>query len=337
MKTIRFDPLPGCVPYRNERRMRVRQAQSGLPLIEFLRDFHPPTPRAKWLEWIARGEITIDGGVVSKDRSVSAGERYLHVMPDYVEPEVNAEIGIIHEDESLLVVDKPAPLPVHPSGRFHRNTLSNLLEQIFPKESLRIAHRLDANTTGVVVFCRTATAAARVQRQFENRQVQKRYLARVQGHVPWQDYRCGLQIGDAKWFDNVNTAGARITHEGGQAAETLFHCLHRFDDGTSLLEVVPITGRTNQIRVHAAAIGFPIAGDRFYARSHPEGSERRGRLTQTLAVDQPPMCLHAWRIGLVHPGTRAPIEAGAEFIGWNPMPGCFESPPPDWAEYDQTR
>lgn len=337
MKAIRFAPLPGCVPYRNERRMRVRQAQTGLPLVEFLCDFHPPTPRAKWLEWIARGEITLDGRTVREDTPVSAGERYLHVMPDYVEPEVSAEIGIIHEDESLLVVDKPAPLPVHPSGRFHRNTLSKLLEQIYPDQSLRIAHRLDANTTGVVVFCRTAAAAALVQRQFEHRQVKKDYLARVQGHVPWQQYRCELEIGDAKCFGNMNTGGARLAHPGGLPAETRFRCLDRFDDGTSLLHVSPITGRTNQIRVHAAAIGFPIAGDPFYATPHAEKGEPHQRRTPTRGVGDPAMCLHAWRIRLVHPERSNPIASTTPPADCATVLQTFESRPPEWAEWNHSR
>lgn len=327
MKAIHFETLPGCVPYRNERLMRVRQTQTGLPLIEFLCEFHPPTPRQSWLDWIGRGEITISGRNIGADALVTAGERYLHVMPDYVEPEVNAAISILHEDDALLVIDKPAPLPVHPSGRFNRNTLSKLLESVYPNESLRIAHRLDANTTGVVVFCRTAAAAAKVQPQFERRQVAKQYLARVQGHAPWQVYRCDLEIGDAKSFGGNDTAGARVTHRSGQPAETLFHCLDRFDDGTSLLRVSPITGRTNQIRVHAAAIGFPIVGDPFYAppfdAAPPGVVSTRPRLTQTLGVDDPPMCLHAWQIRLIHPVTDHPIT--------------LESTPPAWAEQHHAR
>lgn len=322
MKAIHFDTLPGCVPYRNERLMRVRQAQTGLPLIEFLCEFHPPTPRCNWLDWIGRGEITRDGRHIDAEAPVTAGERYLHVMPDYVEPKVNAAIGILHEDDALLVIDKPAPLPVHPSGRFNRNTLSKLLEPLFPNESLRIAHRLDANTTGVVVFCRTADAAGKVQRQFERRQVAKQYLARVQGHVPWQAHRCDLEIGDAKWLGGNDTAGARVTHPSGQPAETLFQCLHRFEDETSLLQVTPVTGRTNQIRVHAAAIGYPIVGDSFYAAS-PRTDAVRARQSQTLSVDDPPMCLHAWQIGLIHPETEHPVT--------------LESVPPLWAEQRHSR
>ncbi|TWT65298.1 RluA family pseudouridine synthase [Allorhodopirellula solitaria] len=329
MKTIRFDPLPGCLPYLNERLMRVRQAQSGLPLIDFLCEFHPPTPRENWRRWIACGEITIGDQEVGEDRRVAAGERYRHVIPRYVEPAVSATIGILHADRALLVVDKPAPLPVHPSGRFYRNTLSMLLATAYPDDSLRIAHRLDANTTGVVIFTRTAAAASIVQPQFESRQVEKQYLTRVQGHVPWDEYRCDLEIGDAKSLGHRNTAGARIVNEGSQPADTLFRRLDRFQDGTSLLQATPITGRTNQIRVHAAAMGFPVVGDPFYATTVVDKSDRNRRPTQTLGVGDPVMCLHAWRIGLIHPDNAA--SEGT------PQRCVYESPPPGWAQSNQSQ
>ena len=323
MRTIRFDPLPGCEPYRNERLMRVRQAQDGMSLIEFLCEFHPPTPRENWLRWIFGGDITLDNSRVDAHQTVSVGQRYRHVIDDYVEPPVQAAVGIIYEDEELLVVDKPAPLPVHPSGRFYRNTLSILLASVYPHEKLRIAHRLDANTTGVVVFCRTAKAAAIVQQQFERRQVQKEYLARVIGHVPFETHRCDFKIESAHRFGETDTGGARITHDDGQPAETLFRCTAKLDDQTSLLHVIPITGRTNQIRVHAAAIGFPILGDPFYGEICNHGISSGTTPTQTLTLDQPPMCLHAQRISLMHPRTNEII--------------CFASPQPAWAEHPYLR
>ncbi|MBB3208639.1 23S rRNA pseudouridine1911/1915/1917 synthase [Rhodopirellula rubra] len=319
MKTIRFDTLPGCQPYVNERTMRVRESQSGMRLIDFLCEYHPPTRKEQWLAWIDAGEIMLDAVPLTADHRVRVGGRYVHAMHGFVEPEVNANIGVISEDESLLVIDKPAPLPVHPSGRFNLNTLSKLLESVYPDEKLRIAHRLDANTTGVVVFSRTSRAAGIVQPQFEKRLVKKEYLVRVRGHVRWEDHRCELRIGHARWVDQSaenGTGGARITHDSGLPAETLFRCIERFDDETSLLMASPITGRTNQIRVHAAALDHPVLGDPFYPRPADAASSSE-TITQTLRVDQPPMCLHAWRLTLTHPDTETEVR--------------YESPPPDWA------
>ena len=307
MKVLQFNPLPGSVPYDNIRVMRVREEFSGMRLIDFLLAYHPPTPLANWLEWLQRGDIELLAEPVSPDRIVSAGERYVQTMHDIVEPGVNANVTILYEDESLLVVDKPAPLPVHPSGRFNRNTLSKLLEPHYPGEKLRLAHRLDANTTGVVVFCRTSQAAARVQSQFDKREVTKVYIARVYGHVTWNEHCCDQPIGSsAVLTDARNTHGARITHPQGQSATTLFRVQARLDDNTSRVQAIPITGRTNQIRVHLWSLGFPIVGDPLYLPGQTLGTQ------QTLNLNQPPMCLHAARLTLLHPNTLQTVEFTSE-------------------------
>ncbi len=282
--------------------MRVRQEFSGLRLIDFLVAYHPPTPLANWLNWLERGDIELLTKPANPDQIVSAGERYVQTMHDIVEPDVNAEVGILYEDESLLVVDKPAPLPVHPSGRFNRNTLSKLLESVYPGEKLRLAHRLDANTTGVVVFCRTSQAAAQVQSQFDKRQVTKEYIARVHGHVPWDEHCCELAIGSSAELTQArDTKGARITHPQGLPATTLFRVQARLDDNTSRVQAFPITGRTNQIRVHLWSLGFSIVGDPLYLTDQTLGTQ------QTLDIHQPPMCLHAARLTLLHPVELKPI------------------------------
>ncbi|EMI52542.1 RluA family pseudouridine synthase [Rhodopirellula sallentina] len=320
MKTIQIDDLPGCRPYLNERSIRVRQSQSGMRLIDFLLEYHPPTPRQQWLDWIEAGDITLDSQTLSIDHRMRIGGRYVHAMRDFVEPRVNATIRIIADDESLLVVDKPAPLPVHPSGRFNRNTLTKLLEGAYPNVKLRIAHRLDANTTGVVVFTKSSEAAAIVQPQFEQRRVKKTYLVRVHGHVPWESHHCDLPIGHARSAGpttDAGTGGARTIDKQGSPAETHFQCLQRNDDGTSLLTAIPVTGRTNQIRVHAAAIGHAVLGDPFYPRQTTAENDQSA-IIQTLDIDQPPMCLHAWRLKFKHPQTEQET--------------AYESPPPPWAQ-----
>jgi RluA family pseudouridine synthase len=282
--------------------MRVREEFSGMRLIDFLLAYHPPTPLANWLAWLDRGDIELHAKPAHAEQIVAAGERYVQTMHDIVEPDVRAEIKILYEDEALLVVDKPAPLPVHPSGRFNRNTLSKMLESVYPGEKLRLAHRLDANTTGIVVICRTAEAAASVQSQFDKREVTKEYIARVHGHVNWDEHCCELPIGrSAELTDARNTRGSRITHPQGQAATTRFRVLERLSDHTSRVQAIPITGRTNQIRVHLWSLSFPIVGDPLYLPNQTLGTQ------QTLNVDQPPMCLHAATLTFLHPMTLKPI------------------------------
>ncbi|TWT92212.1 Ribosomal large subunit pseudouridine synthase A [Neorhodopirellula pilleata] len=288
----------------------------GLPLIEFLQRLHPPTPIQQWQSWIADGAITSDGVTLHPRARVRCGQRLIHTMPDTIEPEVARRIGIVHEDASILVVDKPAPMPVHPSGRFNLNTLTRLLESYYPNETLRIAHRLDANTTGIVLFCRTRRAAGLVQPQFESRKVRKEYVAQVHGMVPWDRHDCRLPIARATQVEpssqvemvqqadrsirSVDTQGARVPHEQGQSAQTQFRVLDRANEH-SRVQAIPITGRTNQIRVHLWSLGHPIVGDPLYLRDQRLGEQ------QTLAVDQPPMHLHARSLTIVHPDTNEPV------------------------------
>ncbi|TWT54612.1 Ribosomal large subunit pseudouridine synthase A [Rubripirellula amarantea] len=296
MKTIVMDPLPGSAPYENERVMRVRQAHHGMAMLDFLQNLHPPISAERWKSWIDAGDIKLGAQAATFDQTVHAGETFVHTMHDVVEPEVAAKVEIIHEDDAIIVVDKPAPLPVHSSGRFHRNTLLNFLQSAYPGDSLRMAHRLDANTTGVVVVCRNQQSASLVQKQFEQRTVKKDYVARVHGHVPWEHQTCELPIGpSAQLAGHRNTRGSRITHPDGQPAKTLFKVLQRFNDGTTLVEAIPVTGRTNQIRVHLWSLGFAIVGDPLYLQHGQLG------VHQTLRVSDPPMCLHAARLTLLHP------------------------------------
>jgi RluA family pseudouridine synthase len=196
---------------------------------------------------------------------------------------------------------------MHEGGRFYRNTLTWLLHEIYHPQRPRPAHRLDANTTGVVLVTRTRHFAGRLQPQFANGQVEKTYLVRVQGHPPEEELRCNAPISDES-----GKLGSRTVDEtDGQAADTRFRVLQRHADGTTLLEARPLTGRTNQIRIHLWHLGYPVCGDAAYLAGKQIGD------TQTLGVDDPPLCLHAWKIKFLHPLSQVPME--------------FMAPPPAWA------
>ena len=110
-----------------------------------------------------------------------AGDRLLHVMPTTVEPDIATEIVVLFEDDAIVVVNKPAPLPMHPCGRFNRNTLTWILNEVYAPLRLRPAHRLDADTSGLVVLSKRRDVARRLQPQFETGRVEKKYLAKVYG------------------------------------------------------------------------------------------------------------------------------------------------------------
>jgi RluA family pseudouridine synthase len=242
---------------------------------------------------------------ISPDRAMRAGERLYQKMPGITEPAVNADIRLLHEDEAVIVLEKPAPLPMHACGRFNRNTLQHLMHLAYAPQKPRACHRLDANTSGLVVLARTRHFARQVQAQFAEGRVEKIYVARVLGHPSWDECCCELPIAS-----EASDLGAREVDEtAGDEARTEFKVLSRDLDGTTRIEARPITGRTNQIRVHLWQLGHPIVGDPAYLPGGLLGD------TQTLRVDAPPMCLHAAQLSFTHPmqGERLTFTSAAPF------------------------
>ncbi len=300
-------PLPGSIPYDNRRPLLIPPALDGASLIDALCRMFPHHARERWLEICAAGRLL---GPSDKPRAadqiVRAGEWHTHAQPATIEPDVDAGIRILHEDDAIIVLRKPAPLPMHASGRFNRNTLEHLLAAAYAPHRPRAAHRLDANTTGLVVCARTRQVAGRLQPQFARGEVEKTYLARAQGHPADDLFECAAPIGAA-----TSEAGARVIDtESGLAATTAFVVAARLADGTSLLEAHPKTGRTNQIRAHLWHLGLPICGDPTYLPGGRLGA------TQTLRLEDPPLCLHACRLTFTHPDSGQRVT--------------FEDDPPEW-------
>jgi UPF0176 protein len=283
----RVRPLPGSQPYVNHRPVNVSQTYDGLNVLDFVSARHPQITRDEWQSIIQQGNLLLRGASATLDQTVRAGDRLIRIMPELAEPDVNPDIELIYEDPHVLVVNKPAPLPVHSCGRFHKNTLVHLLKLVYVADTLRPAHRLDANTSGVMILTRDRVAAAFVQTQFERGEVEKTYLARVQGTPTSDEFTV-----DAAISAEPSPGGLRVVDENGLPSRTDFTVVKRFDDGTTLIECRPLTGRTNQIRVHLWHLGLPIVGDPSYL---PGGQMAE---TQTLDVNSPPMCLHAWKLKL---------------------------------------
>lgn len=305
-------PLPGSRPYDNRRPLNVPASCDGLTLLDMLDGLFPHVGRETWLGVCERGELLDENGqAVPAGHRVREGGRYQRLQRHLIEPEVNAAIDLLYEDEALLVLNKPAPLPMHPAGRFNRNTLQHLLNTAYAPRRVRPAHRLDANTTGLVVCALSRHFANLLQAQFARAEVEKVYVARVQGQPREDGFTCEVPISD-----EAGELGTReVAEENGQPARTDFRVIRRDGDGTSLLEARPATGRTNQIRVHLWHLGWPVLGDQAYLPG------RRKGMTQTLETAAPPLCLHAWRLGFRHPVTGA----------WM----TFEATPQAWASSEQ--
>jgi len=303
--------LPGSIAYDNVRPMNVPLRFDNERVIDFLVGMHATLDRPFWQERLDNQRITYKDQPITGDTIVRAGWRLEHSTPQLTEPSVNCDVKIIHEDEALVVVDKPAPLPMHPCGRFNRNTLSYFLGLVYNDHQLRQIHRLDANTTGVVVYATKKRHANELFPQFKNATVTKTYLARVSAHCPDDTFECAQPIST-----EPSTVGTRSVSADGQSASTSFEVIERFDDGTSLLICRPKTGRTNQIRIHLSHLGFPIQGDPAYD-SGAESKSPNQPATQTLTIDDPPMCLHAWTIEFNHPKTGERVTYKAPRPKWH--------------------
>jgi UPF0176 protein len=314
--------LPGSQPCFNSRPLNVPARFDGLTLLDFLSTWHPQIDRLEWAQRIQaslivpgqsqrrrtrRSRAVAEPLPLSAERIVRAGERFEHLQPGSVEPDVNGQLKFLYEDDQLIVIDKPAPLPMHASGRFNRNTLRYLVNAIYYPERPHMVHRLDANTTGVLLMCRRQWVARRIQPQFEDRSVSKTYVARVHGHPEQDQFEC-----DAALSREPQEGGIRLILPAGTGDEALtrFEVLSRLSDGTSLVLARPVTGRTNQIRAHLWHLGYPICGDPAYLPAGCLGTNR------TLLPGEPPMCLHAETLSLLD-------ASGVE--------RRFTAPRPEWA------
>ncbi len=300
-------PLPGSMMLENRRPINIPAAYEGRTLLESLIEIFPQIPPEEWAARCAAGRFENYGGTVrEKDHIVRGGERVVQIFPPAIEPPVAADIRVLYEDEAILVIQKPAPLPMHPSGRFHRNTLQFILNQVYAPKYPRPVHRLDANTTGLVVFARTRHFCRLLQRQFLEATVDKRYLVRALGH-PAHD----IFFSDAPISAEPNVMGTRLIDElDGLPSRTDFQVIERCADGTTLLEAKLRTGRTNQIRVHLWQLGLPVAGDPAYLLD-----QRIGNI-QTLDPEASPLQLHAWKLSFQHPSSGAVMAFETERPKW---------------------
>ena len=296
-------PLQGSVPYSFTFLKSVKLKDEGKTILDFYADAFPHKNRLEWKNRIDLGKITVNNTVVSSDKILKKSWITKHQLDDIVEPQVNTDIKLIYQDENILVVNKPAPLPVHPSGRFIKNTLTAILKLAFPNQEYKIVHRLDANTTGLLVLAKNKKTANILMEQFKNQQIKKTYIALVEGNVDGKTSEINTKIGTEKQI-----SGARKVSNYGQEAKTILSVIKKGENQT-LVKLEPKSGKTNQLRLHLASVKHPIVGD--YGYKNPDYFK-----TNPMTYQEDCLMLHAYKLSFVLHGKKYDFIAD--------LPGKFE-------------
>jgi len=271
------------------------------------------------IQRVIRGDLDVNGARVTRPGAVvRAGDEVRFRRPAPVEPEVPRAIAVLARDPAFYALDKPAGLPIHPTARYHYSTLTAVLRERFPDERLEVCHRLDRETSGVLLVARTREAGPRIKRAFARRRVDKTYLAIVAGELDGER-RIELPLGLAGGRVRVKM-GVRSVDEGGLPARTVVVPRRRFRRFT-LVEARPETGRQHQIRAHLDAIGFPIVGDKLYPDETRFIDYTDHGLSESLAAELllPRHALHAASLRFAHPDTGEPI------LVESPLPADLEA------------
>ncbi len=285
----------------------VAREHSGQRLDRFIQGRIPRLSRTRANEIVRSCAYRADGTRRRPSDRVRYPEIVLLVRPRFEEPVAPRTFGVLYEDEALLVVDKPPLLPVHPTATYHRHTLTWLLRERYGDDPPRIAHRLDRETSGVLVCGRTRVAERALKGAFERREVHKTYLAIVRGEVREDRGRVELPLAPVQ-------SGLHLLMEVRDAGESSLAAteweVRDRRAGHSLVLLRPHTGRQHQLRVHLAAIGHPIVGDKLYG---PEREAPFLEMIDTGMTDElrarlghERQALHAHELELVHPTTREP-------------------------------
>ena len=220
----------------------------------------------QWKENINAKRIWVDGKLGKANLKLHDNQKIIYFRPDFLEPEVDPQFDIIYEDDALIALCKSGNLPTSPSGKYYKNTLVNLVKSRFGMKKLYTLHRLDRETSGVIIFAKRHEIAQTMAALFRKKRIQKNYSAILNGHLPKSSGKAipeafiYLPIGkDAKSKIRIKQSVSSI----GKPCQTYFREKEKIGD-FSLVEVRPLTGRTHQIRVHAAHIGCAVLGDKLY-------------------------------------------------------------------------
>jgi len=323
---------------RKVREIVVSPESAGRRIDRFLGAlFFPEYSRSYLTGLLLSGGILVNGKRGRKSYRVAEGEQIVLRLdapnPQTPRPE-KIPLDIIHEEEHFFVINKPSGMVVHPGTGERSGTLVNALLHRDPKIARvgvvfrpGIVHRLDRETTGVIIVARTNLARYHLVEEFKNRRVEKEYFAVVVGEIPFHSDYIDLPLGK----DPASAEKVRVDTRRGKPASTFYEVLDRFD-GFCSVKVIIHTGRTHQIRVHMNHLGFPLVGDPLYGRGRNQFYKAVVEECASAGKPFPSIhrqALHARRASFLHPltGKRVFFEA--------PLPGDIKELV-DWLARERT-
>lgn len=289
----------------------VEEGQPELRIDRYLSEICPSQSRSYLQKLLKDGAVTVNGSAVKSNYKVSEGDTIVLEVPEAVEPEILPEqldLDILYEDEDIIVINKPKGMVVHPAAGHSSGTLVNGL-MWHCRDNLSgingvlrpgIVHRIDMDTTGVLVVCKNDSAHGSVAKQLKEHSITRKYYAIVHGVMKADEGTVNAPIGRHP----VERKKMAVNEKNGRSAVTHYRVLERFSQFT-YVECQLETGRTHQIRVHMASIHHPLLGDAVYGPS---------KCPYTLQGQT----LHAGVLGFIHPRTGEYMEFHA------PLPEYFE-------------
>ncbi len=294
---------------------RIRPQDAGMAVLDFYANRYRHSSRAEWQTRIAAGQVLLDGqGVQTGDR-LSVGQRLEYHRPPWNEPEVPLDCHELHRDDDLLIIHKPAGMPVLPGGNFLTHTLLHQLKLKYPEHPPVPVHRLGRGTSGLMVLARSHLARSILSRQFREstagagdpgapRPIQKTYRALLGPSDLPDHFTVTTPIGKVPHpvlgYLFAASAKGRPAHSQGQVIQR--------SSASTVVEVVIRTGRPHQIRIHMAAIGYPLLGDPLYGLGGVPLMFDPGAEADRPVPGDTGYLLHAYRLSLVHPRTQESMQ-----------------------------